>query len=299
VREANLLGEPADDSESASAESGATVFRRRVDSIIGRNFWRFFVGGFLGFYVCIELYRRHLGILRAPAVPLIVATAAGIALGLLLPRRRVWVLAEMGPDSLRLCDLRKQTEVIPWEQIRLIVGEAGVSFDGGEILLWKWVRITTPQRDIRLQMHEQSHSCYTALLQHARNALGISYADEVHLPLRTARTSMATAEHIALVRSEFDVQTRRAAFWAVASLVASAAATILVVLAWKNAPETDHDSLAKATVAVIVLAVLVPLLGGFALKRWLGGRRVIRKIREISAAQRHPHTPHHWTVATV
>ncbi len=299
MREANLLDEPADDSESASAEPGATVFRPRVDSIIGRNFWRFFVGGFLGFYVCIEFYRQHLGILRAPAVPLVFATAAGIALGLLLPRRRVWVLAEMGPDSLRLYDLRKETEAIPWEQVRLIVGEAGVSLDGGEILLWKWVRIATLQRHIRLRMHEQSQPCYTALLQHARNALGISYADEVHLPLKTARTSMATAEHVALIKSEFDGQTRRAAFWAAASLIASAAATILVVLAWKNVPETDHDSLAKVTVAVIVLAVLFPLLGGFALKRWLGGRRVIRKIRETSAAQRHPHTPHHWTVASV
>lgn len=270
----------------------------RVDSIIGRNFWRVFVGGFAGFFVCVEFYKGYLRILPAPAASLIIAAGAGIALGLLLPRRRVWVLAELGPDSLRLRDLRGQAEEISWEQVRLIVGEAGVSLDGGEILSWKWIRIKTLQRHIRLRMHEQSHACYTALLQHARNALGISYADEVHLPLKTARTSMATAEHIALIKSEFDAQTRRATGWAAASLVASAAATILLVLAWKNVPQNDHDSLAKVTVAVIVLFLLVPLLAAFALKRWWGGRRVIRRIREISAPQRHSHTPHHWTVAS-
>jgi hypothetical protein len=253
----------------------------------------------LGFVVAVEFYKRALGVMPAPPAPLITAACAGIALALLLPRRRVWVRAEFSTDALTLRDLRRQADVIPWEQVRLVVGEPGVSFDGGEILLWKWIRIVTPQRRYRLPMLEQSASCYTVLLQHAHRAIGISYADEVHVPISAGRTSMATAEHEAAIKAEFGAQTRRAALGAAAMLVASAVAATVLIFGWKNAPVKDHDALAKLSVVAIVLAVLVPILAGFAWKRARTGQGVIRTLRDTAAGQHHPLTPHHLTVAAV
>ena len=284
-------------SETVGDERLVTVFHPRVDGIIGRNYWRVFGGGVLAFAAAVEFYRQVLGVIRAP---LIVATCAGIALALLLPRRRVWVRAEILTDALRLQDVRRQVEVIPWEQVQLIAGEPGISLDGGEIFLWKWVRIVTLRRQYRLPMLQQSSSFYTALLQHAHRAIGVSYADEVHVPISAGRTSMATAEHEATIKAEFAAQTRRAALGAAAMLVASAVAATVLIFAWKNAPAKDHDSLAKVSVAAIVLAVLVPILAGFAWKRARTGQRVIRVLRASEAGQQHhPLTPHHRTVPAV
>jgi hypothetical protein len=297
VQQTRYPNQQPSDSASDRRSADVAIFHARVDTVIVRNFWRVFAGGVVGFGVCVEVY-KHFGILPAPLPPVLIAAAVGIAVALLLPRRRVWAVVEIHRDALRLIDLRKQIEVVPWEQIRLIVGEAGVSLDGGEMLIWKWVRVSTPLQGFKLRLHEQSPSCYAALLRRAQGAVGISYNGDVHLPAKTAATSMATAEHIAVVSAEFNGQARRAASWALASLIAAAVGGTLLVFAWKNAVENDRDPLGRGAVPVVILAALVPVLGGFALKRWIAGRRVIKKLRKASTSQRDPAAPYHLRVAS-
>lgn len=285
-----------DDPGSYSARSEVIVFHPVVDSVVVRNFWRVLIGGLFGLFICVEFYQQVLGVLPAPSIALWLAVAAGIALGLLLPRRRVWRIVELRSDGLTLTDLHGDSESVPSKQIRLITGEMGLSLHGGEMLCWKWVRVILPNQQFKLRMEQQSESLYVALLQCCPSSAGISYTGEIHLPILTSSSNLAAEQQASLVETEFRSQTRRTWIGAASALIASVIAVPLLILAWMKAPKENHDDLAKLSMWVCVLIAIALLLLVFALKKQFAARRVTSRLRSAPPLFRQAHIPHHLTM---
>jgi hypothetical protein len=63
-----------------------------------------------------------------------------------------------------------------FEDVQLIAGEAGLSLDGGEFLVWRRLRITAAKGTYVINLDpKENESCYRYLLLACPNAVGVSY----------------------------------------------------------------------------------------------------------------------------
>lgn len=291
------MATPDDSDDASSADSDLiTSFHPQLEPRILRNFWRVLIGGLAGFALCVEIYARYLKIVPAPKPPLIGAAALGVVVAYLLPRRRLWAAAEIGREALTLIDVQGNADTLPWKDLRLIAGEAGISFDGGEIIRWKWVRIVTARARFRIAMDQQSSSFYIALLRQSPDAIGISYEGAVHLPMRGARTNPDLAKDASIVEGELRSQAHRVGAWALGALGVSGVGAALLVYGWTKADAKHHEDLAKFSLFVIFAFAAATASAGFAFKRYIGARRVARRLQGTSSLERRSSTPHHWTI---
>jgi len=253
------------------------VFHGKTDTVIGRNYWRVFIGGMVGFGLCVEFFKQYLGILPAPRPALVAAAAVGIAVALRLPRRRLLREIVIDRDVLGLIDLRGETESIPLDRVTAVTGEAGLTFDGGEILIWKWVRVITHDASFRLRLDEQSEHFYRSMLQRSGQAIGISYIGEVHLPTSSQQTRR---EQVEIVEKVIRRQVGGTMAWSGGLLLISAASIIGLVYAYSAAPRENHDDLAQLSIFVIVVCAAAVLLAAYSIKRGWSARRTLHRLRE-------------------
>src|SRR5881394_3600791 len=165
---------------SDSPEHHAARFQVPYDWL--RRFWPVSICAIVAFVLAVEIHFRVYAVRPAPLYVLIPAAILGVIVGIFLPLPTLWHVIDITPGALYLHS-RKQTATIPTSTVSLIAGELGLSFEGGEIVVWKRIKIATTSGHYTLRLtSDLLAAAFRAMLQACPHAIGVSPRGEVHLP---------------------------------------------------------------------------------------------------------------------
>lgn len=264
----------------------------------GSWFWpivlRLFFGALAGFLVCL-LYHQHVLRRPVPGAPLAASGGAGALLAMLVPRPRYWTELHLDPGrrSVRLVDLSRRREVA-CDDVRLVSGEAGLSLDGGDMIVWKRLWLHTPAERLRVKLGPAGNeACDADLLSVCPGAVGLSYTGEVRLPAAAVLARGPSRQHVLdqtleVVRSELARQAGRALAAAAVALLVTVAGVVTVTMAWPLGPvpaargrESSGDKAAKVAPYLVVSGAAALLFLAQAARRTVQGRRVTKAVQTL------------------
>jgi hypothetical protein len=173
---------------------------------------------------------------------------------------------------------------VPASSVQLIIGESGLSFSGGEMLIWKrTVVVAAGVRYVTRGTPADHESNFTRWLAACPRAVGIRPDGSVTLPRIDPADAGDPLEllgaALAAVKRELGTQILRGLAAAAVCLITGIA--LMVAIAVYNAQNPKELGGFKLGIAGLVLVVCAFLLGGRVL--WLSGRkgRIQRVLREL------------------
>ena len=219
-----------------------------------RRAWATGIGAFIGFILAVEISFRAFGIRPAPIHILLPPAVLGALAGFFLPLPRRWNILEIAGGQL-LLRYARATTLISAPSVSLVAADPGLSFDGGELIVWKRTRIITPDGRYILTLNPEDHpAAYEEILSVCRNAIGISLRGEAHLPplaLSSAQTLAACRQTVA---AEFRFQAVRALLAAGVTGALSIALVAGSIYLFKSELSDDRDSAIGLVIHAVVFA---------------------------------------------
>ena len=249
---------------------------------------KFYVGalvGWIGFVVGGVAVLEFSAVRPPPLLPPVLGGIVCALFALMIPMPRPWTAARIGRCLIRVSNEADDAQEIHSEDIQLIAGEAGISLDGGQILVWKRVRITTARGTYVIKLDpKENKACYQHLLLACPEAVGVSYTGEVRIP--GFPEGPKRSEHLEWLASvlraaarEFGRQTRWAA--GVAGLMALVTAGFLALItlaATSEKPGQNLNTAASMVVELLVFGAVTLVLAGRAMRIYLRGRRIVQAL---------------------
>lgn len=248
-----------------------------------RRFWPVAIGAFAGFALAVEIHFRIYHVRPAPAYVVIPAAILGAILGIIVPLPRLWHAIEVTPGALQLRS-RKKIATVATSSVSVIAGELGLSFEGGDIVVWKRIRITTTDGHLTLTLTPPLHqAAFNMMLAACPHAIGVSPRGEVTLPQLAFGSPDALQACRRTITREFDRQQRRSLLAASITGGAGVGLVALFVYLVSHRPAGSDERITSklAIVAVAIIAACIALLVQ-TLRRGAQKRRVMRSFDQIA-----------------
>ena len=247
-----------------------------------RHFWPVFISAAVAFGLAVEIHFRIYRIRPTPLYVVIPAAVLGALIGMILPLPRRWHGLVITPDQLLLRS-RKTTTSIPVSTVSLVAGELGLSFDGGELVVWKRIKIAASGQWYTLMLTPAHHEhLFKSLLHFCSHAIGVSARGEVHLPRLGFSSDDAIAACRRTIRDEFGRQQRGALLAAllVGMLGLGAAAVVIYVMSRRPGSTDANEAPKLLTITVASLAGSILLIAQM-FRRRAQQRRVLNALEGI------------------
>jgi hypothetical protein len=231
--------------------------------------------------VFIHFEMLHLPPPADPMWPVPVAAILGSILihFIPLPARRQRI--EWNGHDLLIIDSHGRRDLIDPRSVSLIAGECGLAFDGGNLIVWKRVHLTTNQKRYSINLQYcfgGPEACFKALSRVCPNAVCISAWGKVQLgapAFDNLPDWLGRAEKS--IKAEFRRQSFRAFIMGIICAIGAGGLAAVVVAGFRD--KGHEGDAGKAALWAIMCAVASLLLLSAALRRMLRGRRISLTLR--------------------
>jgi hypothetical protein len=245
-----------------------------------RRFLPVFISAAIAFGLAVEIHFRIYHVRPTPLYVFIPAALLGAVFGMIVPLPRRWHAIVITPNQLHLRS-RNTTAKIPTSTVSLVAGELGMSFEGGELVVWKRIKIVALGRWYTLMLTPLHHEpLFNSLLHHCSHAIGISARGEVHLPHLNFSSDDALTACRRTITKEFSRQQRYALVAALlAAILGLGTAAVVFYVVIRRPTSNDSKEAPK------LLMVTVFSLAGSVLLIVQIFRRGAQKRRVLNALQ--------------